>query len=108
MSPDHSMQECFLCCAEFRGVQCAPEFKPVSRPASLKYSGVLSPRSTRRAVYGCVVAMNEQYTAVMFVRACVHGLVQQRRWNPRERVLKRRFVEYQKRIAPGIVCTDWG
>lgn len=52
-----------------------PKFNAVGRPASLKYSGLLSNPSTRRAVYSCVVAMNKQYTAVIFVRACVHGLV---------------------------------
>jgi hypothetical protein len=58
--------------------------------------------------HGCFVAMNEQNATVVLVSACVRGLVQQSRWHPREGVLERGFVEYQKSIMSRIVCTDGG
>jgi hypothetical protein len=52
-----------------------PRIKAASRPASLIYSALIAPQSTRRAVYNRVVAMNEQDAAVASVGPCVHGLV---------------------------------
>src|SRR5687768_5404603 len=57
---------------------------------------------------GCFVAMNEQNAAIVLVGACVRGLVQQGRWYPCEGVLERSFVEYQKSITSGIVCSNGG